>query len=95
MEGVFVADRHAEVTRLFEFAAGILASNDEGRLLADRPSHLGAECSEPFDCLVTGHRRESAGQDDGAALDLERVVGGPIDPGPYLRYLGTKLATLA
>jgi carboxypeptidase Taq len=26
---------------------------------------------------------------------LERVVGGPIDPGPYLRYLGTKLATLA
>ena len=26
---------------------------------------------------------------------LERVVGGPIDPEPYLRYLGTKLATLA
>ena len=26
---------------------------------------------------------------------LERVVGGPIDPDPYLRYLGTKLATLA
>ena len=26
---------------------------------------------------------------------LERVVGGPIDPGPYLRYLGRKLATLA
>jgi carboxypeptidase Taq len=26
---------------------------------------------------------------------LERVAGGPIDPGPYLRYLGTKLATLA
>ncbi len=26
---------------------------------------------------------------------LERVVGGPIDPEPYLRYLGTKLASLA
>ena len=30
---------------------------------------------------------------------LQRIVGGPIDapidPGPYLRYLGTKLATLA
>jgi carboxypeptidase Taq len=26
---------------------------------------------------------------------LERVVGGPIDPDPYLRYLGRKLATLA
>jgi carboxypeptidase Taq len=26
---------------------------------------------------------------------LERVVGGPIDPDPYLRYLETKLATLA
>jgi len=26
---------------------------------------------------------------------LERVVGGPIDPDPYLRYLGTKFATLA
>ena len=26
---------------------------------------------------------------------LQRVVGGPIDPGPYLRYLETKLATLA
>jgi len=25
---------------------------------------------------------------------LERVVGGPIDPDPYLRYLRTKLATL-
>ncbi|MCP9484967.1 MAG: carboxypeptidase M32 [Gaiellaceae bacterium MAG52_C11] len=25
---------------------------------------------------------------------LERIVGGPIDPDPYLRYLGTKLATL-
>jgi carboxypeptidase Taq len=25
---------------------------------------------------------------------LERVVGGPIDPDPYLRYLGRKLATL-
>ena len=25
---------------------------------------------------------------------LERLVGGPIDPDPYLRYLGTKLATL-
>jgi carboxypeptidase Taq len=26
---------------------------------------------------------------------LERIVGGPIDPDPYLRYLGRKLATLA
>ena len=28
------------------------------------------------------------------AETIERVVGGPIDPQPYLRYLGDKLGTL-
>jgi carboxypeptidase Taq len=29
------------------------------------------------------------------AETIERVAGGPIDPGPYLAYLRDKLATLA
>ena len=29
------------------------------------------------------------------AETIERVVGGPIDAGPYLRYLRDKLGTLA
>src|SRR6516164_9146427 len=70
-----IEHRHTELARLRELRARLAPGDEEARLLRDAPRHLGAARGERLLGLLTRHRRESPGDDEGAAGECLRRAG--------------------
>src|SRR5438552_7154154 len=71
---VLIQRFNAELSRLFELAAGVASRHDITRFLAHGPGHARAEAFERFGRLLAAHRRERAGEDEDLAGQWSRIM---------------------